>query len=324
MFEFVWLWAFALIPLPWLINRLITEPEQTVTVTIPGFNQHNASTPSTVKFAPTKRIWFYLIWSLLCIAAANPVHFGEPMKVPNEGREIMLAVDLSGSMVERDMEYKGQLINRLTMVKNVLGEFIMAREGDRLGLIFFGDTAFLQTPLTRDVKTVQTMLTESEIGLVGKSTAIGDAVGLAVKRFNERKNSNKILILLSDGQNSAGNLDPEQALILAKDAGVKIHSVGVSSENTRDIFGFFNTASSLDEGLLKKLAEQTGGRYFKATDVASLQAVYQELDKLEPIAADDQTYRPQQALFYYPLAAALLCLVIATSLRRFKQTSREQ
>lgn len=324
MFEFVWLWAFALIPLPWLINRLITEPEQTVTVTIPGFNQHNASTPSTVKFAPTKRIWFYLIWCLLCIAAANPVHFGEPMKVPNEGREIMLAVDLSGSMVERDMEYKGQLINRLTMVKNVLGEFIMAREGDRLGLIFFGDTAFLQTPLTRDVKTVQTMLTESEIGLVGKSTAIGDAVGLAVKRFNERKNSNKILILLSDGQNSAGNLDPEQALILAKDAGVKIHSVGVSSENTRDIFGFFNTASSLDEGLLKKLAEQTGGRYFKATDVASLQAVYQELDKLEPIAADDQTYRPQQALFYYPLAAALLCLVIATSLRRFKQTSREQ
>lgn len=324
MFEFVWLWAFALMPLPWLINRIISEPEQNVTVTIPGFAQQRPSSQSALKLGSTKRVWFYLSWLLLCTAAANPVHFGEPVKVPNEGREIMLAVDLSGSMIEQDMEYKGQLINRLAMVKHVLGEFIVAREGDRLGLIFFGDTAFLQTPLTRDVKTVQTMLNESEIGLVGKSTAIGDAVGLAVKRFNERENSNKILILLSDGQNSAGNLDPEQALILAKDAGVKIHSVGVSSENKRNIFGFFNSASSLDEGLLKKLADETGGRYFKATDVASLQAVYQELDKLEPIAADDQTFRPQQALFYYPLAAALCCLLLGASIRRFKQKNREQ
>ena len=220
----------------------------------------------------------------------------------------MLAVDLSGSMTEQDMAYQGQYVDRLTMVKAVLSDFIEQRQGDRLGLILFGDTAFLQTPLTRDVKTVSQMLSEAQIGLVGRATAIGDALGLSVKRFASKDESNRIVVLLTDGQNTAGNLDPEEALLLAREEGIKVYTIGVGSDNPRG-FSLFNmggmSGGSLDETLLKRIAEQTGGLYFRAKDVAGLQQIYQELDKLEPISADEQTFRPQSALFYFPLLIAL-------------------
>ncbi|MBB1342350.1 VWA domain-containing protein [Pseudoalteromonas sp. SR45-6] len=309
MFEFSWPWLFVLLPLPWLLRLFKpVQSEGNTRLRIPSFAKHNLGAQVVQQQARGISIFEWLVWLLLVTALANPTWLDEPITLPNEGRDIMLAVDLSGSMTEQDMAYQGQYVDRLTMVKAVLSDFIEQRQGDRLGLILFGDTAFLQTPLTRDVKTVSQMLSEAQIGLVGRATAIGDALGLSVKRFASKDESNRIVVLLTDGQNTAGNLDPEEALLLAREEGIKVYTIGVGSDNPRG-FSLFNmggmSGGSLDETLLKRIAEQTGGLYFRAKDVAGLQQIYQELDKLEPISADEQTFRPQSALFYFPLLIAL-------------------
>ena len=145
----------------------------------------------------------------------------------SEGRDLMLAVDLSGSMEVDDMQVNNQAVNRLQMVKYVLTQFIERRVGDRLGLILFADTAYLQTPLTHDRTTVQEMLREAELRMIGEKTAIGDAIGLAAKRFEDKADSNRILILLADGQNTSGNLEPESALELAKEKDITIYTIGL-------------------------------------------------------------------------------------------------
>ena len=309
MFEFSWPWLFVLLPLPWLLRLFKpVHSEGNTRLRIPSFAKHNVGAQVVQQQARGISIFEWLVWLLLVTALANPTWLDEPITLPNEGRDIMLAVDLSGSMTEQDMAYQGQYVDRLTMVKAVLSDFIEQRQGDRLGLILFGDTAFLQTPLTRDVKTVSQMLSEAQIGLVGRATAIGDALGLSVKRFASKDESNRIVVLLTDGQNTAGNLDPEEALLLAREEGIKVYTIGVGSDNPRG-FSLFNmggmSGGSLDETLLKRIAEQTGGLYFRAKDVAGLQQMYRELDKLEPISADEQTFRPQSALFYFPLLIAL-------------------
>ncbi|MBH0055502.1 VWA domain-containing protein [Pseudoalteromonas sp. SWXJZ94C] len=328
MFEFSWPWLFILLPLPLLLLLLKPLASNTNTrLRIPSFSKHNLTNQSIEQGARRLSPFEWAIWLLLVIAAANPTWLDEPISMPNEGRDIMLAVDLSGSMTEQDMAYNGQYVDRLTMVKAVLSDFIEQRQGDRLGLILFGDTAFLQTPLTRDVKTVSKMLSEAQIGLVGRATAIGDALGLSVKRFANKDKSNRIVVLLTDGQNTAGNLKPEEALLLAREEGIKVYTIGVGSDNPRG-FSLFNmsgaSGSSLDESLLKSIAEQTGGLYFRAKDVAGLQQIYAELDKLEPISADEQTFRPQSSLFYYPLLIAILLIslnVMLSTLRALKEPS---
>ncbi|MFC3034001.1 vWA domain-containing protein [Pseudoalteromonas fenneropenaei] len=324
MFEFAWPYAFLLLPLPWLIARFRPLPaKQPLRLRMPSYASRAHGT-ETLQKAPRLLSWpEAVLWLLLVIAAANPTWLDEPVVVPNEGRDIMLAVDLSGSMIEEDMAYQGRYVDRLSVVKAVLSDFIEKREGDRLGLILFGDTAFLQTPLTRDLNTVSKMLTEAQIGLVGKATAIGDAIGLAVKRFEQKEQSNRILILLTDGQNTAGNLQPDEALVLARDAGIKVYTVGVGSDG-RGGFSLFGmggvgSGSSIDEASLKRIAEQTGGLYFRAKDVQGLQQIYTELDKLEPISDDNQTFRPKLALFYYPLLVAMGWLVLVLLWRQGQQ-----
>ena len=310
MFEFAWPLAFLLLPLPFVLRK-IQKAEQSATVRTTALYHNPTVKTGNITSRPNSSLWPWLIWSCLCVALAHPKYYGEPIQLPNEGREIMLAVDLSTSMREQDMQYQGQYIDRLSVVKAVLNEFITARTGDRLGLILFADTAFLQTPLTRDLTTVASMLEEAQIGLVGQATAIGDALGLAVKRFALKQDSNRILILLTDGQNTAGNLAPEEALILAKDAGIKVYTVGVGAESQNNFFGFqMQRTSALDETLLTHLARETGGQYFRATDVASLQKIYQLLDELEPISDVSETVRPQTALFYYPLFAVFILLLL--------------
>lgn len=325
MFEFSWPWLFLLLPLPLLLRLFKPATAETQTrLRIPGFAKHNLASQVAKQHPRSINLLEWLLWVLLVCAIANPTWLDEPITLPNEGRDIMLAVDLSGSMKEQDMAYQGQYVDRLTMVKAVLSDFIEQRQGDRLGLILFGDTAFLQTPLTRDVKTVSRMLSESQIGLVGRATAIGDALGLSVKRFAYKDESNRIVVLLTDGQNTAGNLAPEEALLLAREEGIKVYTIGVGSDNPRgfSLFNMGNSGGSLDESLLKRIAEQTGGLYFRAKDVAGLQQIYQELDKLEPISADEQTFRPQSSLFYIPLLMALVIIALRVTLltaRTFKQ-----
>jgi Ca-activated chloride channel family protein len=314
MLELSWPWLLLLLPLPLLVKSQHQQVSAAGLLLPPlakvaqqhRFAQANNRRP---------KIWLlWMIWILLVLAAAQPKWLGEPVSMPQQGRDMMLAVDLSGSMNISDMVIDGQAFNRLDAVKYVLNQFIEKRQGDRLGLVLFADAAYQQTPLTFDHKTVQQMMDEAVLGLVGQRTAIGEAIGLSVKRFNTYQSSNKVLILLSDGANTAGNIQPREALKLAKAAGVKIYTVGVGAEQMvqQGIFGpqLINPSDDLDEKLLTELASETGGRYFRARDLKELAQIYQLLDQLEPIERDKLTYRPQQSLLHWPLAAALLVITL--------------
>ena len=226
------------------------------------------------------------------------------------GRDLMLAVDLSGSMEARDFELNGQAVNRLTATKSVAGEFIQRREGDRLGLILFGEQAYLQTPLTFDRATVHTLLMESVIGLAGKKTAIGDAIGLAVKRLQESTGDSRVLILLTDGANTAGEVAPIKAAELAASIGLKIYTIGVGADEiiVQSLLGHrrINPSQELDEKTLRAIADKTGAQYFRARNTRELEQIYKLLDKLEPVEAEALHFRPTSALFFWPLGIALL------------------
>lgn len=226
----------------------------------------------------------------------------------------MLSVDLSGSMQIEDMVVNGQVTDRFTLIQHVISQFIERRKGDRIGLILFADHAYLQSPLTLDRRTVAQYLNEAQIGLVGKQTAIGEAIALSIKRFDLVDKSNRVLILLTDGSNNAGAISPEQATDIAAERGITIYTIGVGADvmERRTLFGKerVNPSIDLDEDQLKRIAAKTGGTYFRARNTQELEKIYQEIDKLEPISRDQRSYRPQSELFYWPLALALLLSMI--------------
>jgi len=211
-------------------------------------------------------------------------------------------------------------VDRLTLVKHVLGEFLRRRDGDRIGLILFGSNAYLHVPLTFDHATVGRLLAESRLGVAGKQTAIGDALGIAVKRLRERPEGSRVLILLTDGANTAGEVAPRQAAELAAHAGLRVYTVGVGAEQM-EVPGLFGTSfgarrinpsADLDEDTLRHIATLTGGRYFRARDQAELEAIYAELDRIEPVAQEAESLRPMRTLHHWPLAFAwLLSLALA-------------
>jgi Ca-activated chloride channel family protein len=223
---------------------------------------------------------------------------------------LLLAVDISGSMDTQDMLLAGKPVNRLAVVKKVAGEFIQRRKGDRVGLVLFGSRAYLQTPLTFDTETTSILLAESEIGLAGRETAIGDAIGLAVKRLREDAASERVLILLTDGANTSGEVQPMQATEFAAREGLKIYTVGVGADEmmVQDFFGsrLVNPSADLDEDTLKAIAERTGGAYFRARDAEALARIYEQLDALEPVESDQETIRPVDELFFWPLGLSFL------------------
>lgn len=315
MITFVWLWAFAALPLPWLIRKLAPPavPLQGAALRLPFFQEWVSAGGAINGVSRPRGRWLaYLAWLLLVTATAQPQWVGEPVEVPVSGRDMVLAVDLSGSMDRPDFSLGGQQVNRLTVVKAVAGDFIARRSGDRLGLILFGTRAYLQTPLTFDRATVRAMLDEAQIGLAGKDTAIGDAIGLAIKRLRDRPAQNRVVILLTDGANTAGEVEPLEALKLAAEAGLRIYTVGVGAERmqVQTFFGSrsIDPSSDLDEKLLKTIAKDTGGNYFRAKDTKGLEEVYRKLDLLEPTVAAVETRRPVNALFYWPLGLALLLM----------------
>ncbi|WP_156303087.1 VWA domain-containing protein, partial [Methylogaea oryzae] len=204
----------------------------------------------------------------------------------------------------------GENVDRLTATKQVAGRFIERRAGDRIGLILFGEKPYLQAPLTFDRKTVQTLLDESFIGMAGDATAIGDAIGLAVKRLKNNPAEQRVLILMTDGANTAGTVEPLKAAELAAGEGLKIYTVGVGADEliVRDFFGArrVNPSADLDETALKGIAEKTGGRYFRARDTQELEQIYALLDRLEPVQKDVQYFRPRSELYPWPAGLALL------------------
>lgn len=326
MIDFEWPLVALALPLPWLVRRLLKPAplRREAALRVP-FIEDFMRADSTRRLARSPARWLIwlavLAWLMLVLAGMRPQWLGELVQIPVSGRDLMLAVDLSGSMQEEDFILRGDRVDRLTATKAVAGEFIERRVGDRIGLILFGEQAYLQAPLTFDRETVHTFLEESVIGLAGKATAIGDAIGLAVKRLRERDSKNRVLILLTDGANTAGAVEPLEAADLAAHEGLRIHTIGVGADEVliRDLFGLrrVNPSADLDEDTLKAIAGRTGGRYFRARDAGELEKIYEMLDRLEPVAGDPKQFRPRRALFYWPLAFAVL-LAAALSWSRIR------
>lgn len=313
MMQLAWPWVLLALPLPWL-TRLFLPPTQAARgggLRVPFYGALAADSESIASSANGRSWRWWLAWAaylLLVVAAARPQWVGEPVALPVSGRDLLLAVDLSGSMDTQDMRIQKQAVNRLDAVKVVMGEFIERRQGDRLGLILFGDQPYLQAPLTFDRQTVRAFLEESVIGLAGKSTAIGDAIGLATKRLRERPQENRVLILLTDGANTAGELEPRKAAEIAAAEGIRIYTIGVGADEmiVRDFFGArrVNPSRDLDEKTLRAIAEETGGKYFRARDTRELAGIYRMLDELEPVEVETETFRPLRALYAWPLGLA--------------------
>lgn len=326
MIHFDFIWALAALPLPLLVYWLPSKKQaEMAPLKMPTLHKGMQASSNIPEKKKSSLVTLSAIWLLLVLACTQPQWLGEAVNVPTEGREMMIAVDLSGSMQVEDMTLNGRSVNRLDMLKVLLGEFIERRSGDRLGLILFGDDAYMQTPMTFDRKTVQQMLDETVLGLVGKQTAIGDAIALAVKRFDEKKDSNRVLLLLTDGQNTAGKITPEQALELAITKDITIYSIGIGADVMvqNSLFGArrVNPSSELDEESLQQLADKTGGQYFRARASEDMSQIYQLLDNLEPVEQEQQQMRPLTALFYWPLGLALLISLLSLLFTIFSNSS---
>jgi len=313
--QFATWWAVFFLPLPWLVYRFIPAASNTgAALKVPFYDAvHQMQGRSRLRGGKGRSIWMTLCWLLLIIAAMRPQLIGQNHDVPVSGRDLMMAVDVSGSMKARDMYFQGQQQDRLTAVKRVAGEFIRQRVGDRIGLILFGTRAYLQAPLSLDRETVNLLLQESAIGIAGEKTAIGDAIGLGLKRLKDRPGSDRVMILLTDGANTAGVTHPVEAARLASVAGLRIYTIGVGAGPVGfqgGISSFLRASGHLDEEVLKAIAEQTGGRYFLATDANSLESIYRLIDQLEPVAEEESNLRPVKELFYWPLACVLILTML--------------
>jgi Ca-activated chloride channel family protein len=321
MISFVWPWAFLLLPLPYLVRKLApAAPEPRAgSLRVPFFRAvasfHRGRHGNAVQ-RRSYLVAMVIAWLALVTATARPTWHGKPSPVPVDGRDLLLATDISGSMARDDLTLGGHTADRLTVVKEVADDFLSRRQGDRIGLILFGTRAYLQSPLTFDRDTVRALLGEAEIGLAGEETAIGDAIGLATKRLRDRPSDDRVLVLLTDGASNAGALDPIEAARIAAAEKIRIYTVGVGADRVamQTAFGtrIVNPSADLDEKTLAEIADLTGGQYFRAKNVEALADVYREIDRIEPVAGEPRHVRPERQLFAWPLGLAVaLSLFIA-------------
>lgn len=313
MFDLQWPWLLVLAPLPFIMHLFPAKQQQDPALRVPFFQlvkdmqrQQNYS-----RKAHKHYLALWAIWLCCLIAAANPQWVGEPISMPSSGRDLLIAVDISGSMKTPDMKDNGEAISRLNAVKKVVGNFVETRKSDRLGLVLFGAQAYLQAPLTYDRKTVDTLLQETEIGFAGLETAIGDAIGLAVKRLRTRPDAQRVLVLLTDGASNSGELAPLKAAELAQQEHVKIYTIGFGADEMLVNDGFFgnrvvNPSADLDEPTMRAIADKTGGKYFRARNLEELTDIHNELNRLEPVQFEQEMFRPVKELFFWPLSMALL------------------
>jgi len=312
--QFAWPWLLMLLPLPVVLRFLLpaSNKNQDTPLHVPFIEDFSSIQQDNGGINNSNHLLAILssiAWICLILASARPQWLGERIDIPVSGRDLMMAVDLSGSMAAEDFQINGQVINRLQAVKIVAGEFIKRREGDRIGLILFGEQAYLQTPLTFDTKTIDIMLKEALIGIAGKATAIGDAIGLAIKRLNGKSADDRILILLTDGANTAGEVMPLKAAELAAKQNLKIYTIGVGAESREVGALFFKRTiqnNEIDKKTLTQIAQLTGGQYFRARNTAELNEIYTLIDQLEPVEKDNQSFRPVKALYMWPLSFALI------------------
>lgn len=313
MFHLAWPWMALLLPLPWVLLRLRPAAQPGGAALYLPFAASVSAPGAAATLSRGLLALLAAVWALLVLAAMRPQWLGHPLPVPTRGRQIMLAIDCSGSMATQDMGGA----SRLEIVQVVAGRFIEQRRGDQVGLILFGTRPYLQAPLSTDLTTVRHFLDQAVVGIAGPQTAIGDAIGLAIKQLRQRERTGggsmrqSVLILLTDGGNDAGVMPPLEAAHLAAEVGLRIFTIGVGAAPQQSLFGFTSGNTDLNSSLLKKIASITGGEYFRATSPEALATIYHRIDRLEPTAGHKQWLRPASEWFTWPLALALLLSVPA-------------
>ena len=324
--EFAWPLLALLWPLPWLLRRRLRPldpPAHALTVPVPALLASAADVRGQDASASrAARLLLWLAWTALLLAAMRPERPGEPVPAPSSGRDLLLVVDISGSMNTEDMALDGRPISRLEAVKRVVHAFVERRAGDRVGLVVFGTTPYAYVPLTFDRPTLMRMLLEVQGGMAGGKTAVGDAVALGVKLLRDRPATDRVIVLLTDGASNAGEVLPDVAAGIAAEHRTRIYSIGFGADALRLPGGFgldmqlVNPTSDLDEPTLRHLATTTGGRYFRARDTAGLAEVYRLIDAMEPVPQVDEQLRPVTPLYPWPLGFAALCglLLLAAQL----------
>jgi len=325
MLELAWPWMLALLPLPilawwWLPPYRARQ----ASVQVPFFDRLAAATGQTpqrgavvLQRRRVQMIGAVLIWILIVAALARPQWVGDAVTREISARDLILAIDISGSMEQKDFRAAdGTTLTRLDGVKRVIGDFISRRHGDRLALILFGTRAYVQVPFTQDLQTAQQLLDQAQVGMAGQQTAIGDTIGLAIKTLEGSHAKQKLLILLTDGNDTASRVPPEHAADIAGQKGVAVYTIGVGDPAATG-------ENRVDLSALKSVASTTGGYFFRAEDGAQLQAIYADIDKLAPAKLDTLSWRPKLPMFQWPLGAAVV-LGLALWLGLFLSGERER
>lgn len=303
MISFAWPWMILLLPLPWVWQRFIKHKPAApqVHIRFPKIQQLNKAfaVPDDLRFAKfnVRQILLTIAWLCLVISLMRPEIIEDLGYMENNGYDLLLAVDLSRSMDTVDFVANGRPISRIAATKNVVGDFVRRRDGDRVGLIVFADHAYMTVPLTLDTYAVGKMLDNLLVGMAGDSTAIGDAIGIGVNVLRKRPTASRVLILLTDGQDNSSHIPPLMAAKIAQDSKVKIYTIGVGNQ--------------LDLELLTKIAKMTGGTYSEVKNVHDLEAVYNEIDRLEKSDAKQRTILFRKPLYYIFTGLALLCCIAA-------------
>ncbi|WP_424976370.1 VWA domain-containing protein [Dinoroseobacter sp. S124A] len=308
-------WILLMLPLPLLVWWLVPpHRERTAALRIPFFRSVTAATG--VRAADGARVLARsrlqvlattLCWILIVVGLARPERLGDPITVTNAARDLILAVDISGSMDDRDMETpEGDRVQRLQAVKDVVRAFVAEREGDRIALIVFGANAYVQVPFTEDLDSVAELLEQTQTGMAGPNTAIGDAIGLAIRAFEDSEIEERLLILLSDGADTASAMSPINAAEIAADAQITIYTIGVGNPDG-------SGEERLDPATLEDIARRGGGAFYYATDVEGLAEIYAEIDTLNPRVTDSATYQPREPISHIPFALALLIGVLTSA-----------
>jgi len=302
----VWPWVVLVLPLPLLLVWVLPKYRVSGTraLLVPNPQVWGESKVISTRVSRLQRFLLVCLWIFLVTAVARPQTFANTVNFPDSGRDLMMAVDISGSMREQDLFLNNRPVTRMAVVKAVAEDFIERRAGDRVGLILFGSQAYVQTPLTEDHATVQYFLRDAVIGLAGRSTAIGDAIGLAVKRLRDREADTRVLVLLTDGENTVG-VRPMEAAQLAAENNVRIYTIGIGDTGSSNR-GFGVRRQELDERSLRAVADATGGQFFRARNTSELEAIYADIDALEPTEEFDEGFRPRHERFAWPLGMALL------------------
>lgn len=325
MLEFEWPWTFLLMPLPLLVWWLMPPyRDQQTSVHVPFFERIAEATGQTpqpgavvLRRRAIQMVVAAVVWILIVVALARPQQVGEPVTHAVSARDLILAVDISESMDQTDFRMAGgKTIRRLDGVKSVLGNFISRRKGDRIALILFGSKAYVQVPFTQDLQTARTLLDQSEVGMAGQQTVIGDAIGLAIKTFESSKAQQKLVILLTDGNDTASRVPPAHAADIARQKGLVIYTIGFGDPNATG-------EDRVDLATLRQVASATSGQFFRAEDGTQLEAIYADIDRLAPVKLETLTWRPRIPLYQWPLGTAVVlglalwCLLLTGSIFRW-------